>query len=354
MSKPKSGKIKLFLGAYVNFPNAQNINCDHIARYIDKDKFEVHTMYTDKMPINKQEYKELGIHLHRLIHHRFIWYWCKWLTMLFGRYDIYYLPKLETVDVSFAKMFRNKLYVSSIEGVVGEQISREDEDTYHYHNELMVDYFCISDCIRKSVEDIWNRESRVLYLGLDEPNESALVREEVRNVIWIGSVIDRKRPDCYLDCAKMFPKLNFVMIGDGDMQGHIESRIRLEEISNVTFLGRIANDQVYEELKKADLLLMTSDKEGLPKVIGEAMISGVPAIYINECYDVDYVVSGKNGFAVGNQGAMVEKIQYLIDNPNEFKSMSENAIESVQDYLWPNLITDYERYFTKVYNENKG
>lgn len=30
-------KIKIFLGGYVNFPNAQNINCDNIAKYLDND-----------------------------------------------------------------------------------------------------------------------------------------------------------------------------------------------------------------------------------------------------------------------------------------------------------------------------
>ena len=46
-------KIKIFLGAYVNFPNAQNINCDNIAKYIDKEKFDVHVMYTNKKQINR-------------------------------------------------------------------------------------------------------------------------------------------------------------------------------------------------------------------------------------------------------------------------------------------------------------
>lgn len=352
MSK-KNKKIKLFLGAYVNFPNAQNINCDHIAKYIDKEKFEVHTMYTDKMPINKQEYKKLGIHLHRLIHHRFIWYWCKWLTMFFGKYDIYYLPKVETVEEEFAKRFRKKIYVCSIEGVVGEQISIDNVRKSNYRNNLMNSYFSISNCIRDSVKKYWGRDSRVIYLGLDAPQKDVVVRKNIKTIIWIGSVIDRKRPEIFVDCARTFPQLDFVMIGDGDKQDDIKKQIKKENIMNLQYLGRIANDRVYNELRKADLLLMTSDKEGLPKVIGEAMVSGVPAIYINEYYDVDYVVSGVNGYAVKNKDEMIEKIQFLLDNPTEFENMSQKAIDSVQDYLWPVLIKDYEQYFLDLYSENK-
>ena len=45
-------KIRIFLGGYVNYPNAQNINCDYIAKYLSKDKFEVHTMYSSKKAID--------------------------------------------------------------------------------------------------------------------------------------------------------------------------------------------------------------------------------------------------------------------------------------------------------------
>ena len=101
-------KIKIFLGAYVNFPNAQNINCDNIAKYLDKDKFEVHTMYTSKMPIDKKRYKDMGIKLHRLWHRRIVWKWSKLWEMRRAKCDIYYLPKSEIMDEQFAKKHKGK------------------------------------------------------------------------------------------------------------------------------------------------------------------------------------------------------------------------------------------------------
>ena len=97
--------------------------------------------------------------------------------------------------------------------------------------------------------------------------------------MWIGSVIKRKRPEYFLECAKEFPNLKFVLIGDGDQFFYIQERIKKENINNVVCLGRIPNRMVYKVLKEADLFLMTSDKEGLPKVIGEAMSQRVP-VYI--------------------------------------------------------------------------
>lgn len=352
-------KIKIFLGAYVNFANAQNINSDNIAKYLDKDKFEVHAMYTSKMPINRKEYKGKGIILHRLWHRRIVWKWSKLFEMKRAKCDIYYLPKSEIMDVQFAKKHKGKgkVFISSVEGVVGEQIAADDTYQKTFFNELMDDYFSISGCVQESVKKCWNYDSEVLYLGVNQIAKEIADKKNVKNVIWIGSVIDRKRPKLLLECAKAFPNLNFTMIGDGYLSNEIVELIGKEKYTNVRYLGRIPNDKVYEELKNADLLLMTSDKEGLPKVISEAMMFSAPSIYINECYNVDYIENGVNGFAVKDVEEMKEKVQYLLDNPNVYQEMSKNAFDTIQKYTWSNLIKDYEEYFINVYNKygkNKG
>jgi len=37
-------KIKVFLGGYINYTNAQNLNCRAIAEHLNKDKFEVYAL----------------------------------------------------------------------------------------------------------------------------------------------------------------------------------------------------------------------------------------------------------------------------------------------------------------------
>jgi len=346
-------KIKIFLGAYVNFPNAQNINSDNIAKYLDKDKFEVHAMYTPKMPIDKEAYKEKGIILHKLWHRRFVWKWSKLHQMKKANCNVYYLPKSEIMDVTFSKKHKGKgkVFVSSVEGVVGEQIPADDMYQKTFFNECMDSYFSISACVKESVKKCWDYDSDVLYLGVNQIAKESVEKKEIKNVIWIGSVIDRKRPKLLLDCAKAFPNLNFTMIGDGYLSNEIVDLIEKENHTNVRYLGRIPNDKVYEELKSADLLLMTSDKEGLPKVIAEAMMFSAPSIYINECYNVDYIENGENGFGVRDVEEMKEKVQYLIDNPDVYQKLSKNAFDTVQNYTWSNLIKGYEEWFIKAYEK---
>lgn len=349
MKSPK--KIKLFLGAYVNFPNAQNINCDNIARYIDKDKFEVHTMYSDKLPIDKEKYKALGVRLHRLIHHRFIWYWCKLFTMLFGNYDVYYLPKMEQADRHLARLLRRKrATAASVEGVVTDSINNSDEFR-QYYTETMTSYFAISECIADSIRRQWGQAPEVIPLGVKAVNGQYSPRNQVSKVLWVGNIKANKRPLLLIECAKAFPELSFEMLGDGDMMDEVKKLISQYSLSNVKLFGRVPNEQVYEHLSSADLLLMTSEYEGLPKVIQEAAVCFVPSIYIGEHYTVDFIEDGVNGYKVLSLDEMKEKIRYLLDNPSEFQAMSKAANELIQPYLWPTLIKEYEDYFIKIYAE---
>ena len=199
----KGNKIKIFLAAYINFPNAQNINCEHIARYLDKDKFEVHTIYTDKMPIDKKKYKEQGIILHRLIHRRYIWFWSKLFTMWRVNADIYYMPKMEPMDKLFAKCNkgRKKLFVSSVEGVITET-TNNTPNVKEFFMKTMDDSFAISTCIAESVKKFWDTDMHVLPLGVEATRANIEGRERISTVVWNGSIIARKRHNIYLNVHK--------------------------------------------------------------------------------------------------------------------------------------------------------
>ena len=350
----KGNKIKIFLAAYINYPNAQNINCEHIARYLDKDKFEVHTMYTNKLPIDKKIYKEQGVILHRLIHRRYIWFWCKLFTMWRVNADIYYMPKMELMDKVFAKWGekRNRLFVSSVEGVI-TKTTNNTSDFQEFHTKIVDSSFAISQCIAESGRKFWEVNMPVLPLGVESNECDVNSRDALSNIVWVGNIKANKRPQYLIECAKQFPQMQFIMIGDGDMQSDIFHMIEEEKIENVILTGRIPNSKVYEYLKKSDLLLMTSEYEGLPKVIQEAAQCGVPSIYINENYSVDFIEEGVNGFGVTSLDEMIEKVQYLLDNPKEYQQMSSSAYQVIQKYTWKNLIKDYEEYFIEHYNKKK-
>ena len=90
--------------------------------------------------------------------------------MIFGNYDIYYMPKPDPAFRWFIKKFKNKrLLVSSIEGVI-TNTDNTTEDYWHkgYMIQNMYDVFAISDCIAESIEQYYGKRTVVLPLGVRE------------------------------------------------------------------------------------------------------------------------------------------------------------------------------------------
>ena len=72
-------------------------------------------------------------------------------------------------------------------------------------------------------------------------------------------------------------KFHFVIIGDGELKGHLQKKVKTEGLENeVTFLG--VRSDVPELLSGSDCMLMPSLHEGFPVVLVESQAIGVPSL----------------------------------------------------------------------------
>ena len=91
------------------------------------------------------------------------------------------------------------------------------------------------------------------------------------NVLWMGRLTRVKRPDRVIELAKHYPEVNFIMAGDGELREELEAKAD----ENVHFLGVQSSDEMFS---LADIVLLTSDSEGMPLTLIEGQMAGVPAI----------------------------------------------------------------------------
>lgn len=98
---------------------------------------------------------------------------------------------------------------------------------------------------------------------------------------------------------------------------------RLQEISNdhIQFLGTRTN--IYDYLACSDAFCLSSDYEGMPMSLIEAMLSGLPMISTPVCGALDVITNGKNGF--------VSKSHSLEDYKNAIKSFL-NKYEEISSF----------------------
>ena len=116
-----------------------------------------------------------------------------------------------------------------------------------------------------------------------------------------------------LDCAKRVdlairsfaqlataePSWRLLVIGDGSQASALR-RIcsELDLTTRITFLGHVPHNQMARIYNVADVLLLTSEKEGSPMVILEALACGVPVVATPSGGVSDLVRDGENGFTV--------------------------------------------------------
>ena len=235
------------------------------------------------------------------------------------------------------------MFIGSIEGNIAPGYN-DNVDYKQYYLKLMTKNFVISKCIMESVYQNWGVQYDVIPLGIDikhNPRET----NSVDRVIWIGSFIERKRPFDYLCLAEHFPNVSFVMVGSGPLLEKVNEYIKQHKMQNLLLLGRLDNEKVFDEISKSDLLVMTSENEGLPKVIQEAASCGVPTIYINKNYYVDFIENNISGIGVPTIESMIDSFAKLKNNTIAFQKMCIEARRSIENYQWNKLISKYESFF---------
>lgn len=144
-------------------------------------------------------------------------------------------------------------------------------------------------------------DTRSLYANRSRAavRASACTPEGVPVVLFVGSLSAEKRPDRFLRVVSkamaVQPDLHAWVVGDGPLRTATEKQARDDAriASGVRFLGVQSN--VADYMAAADMLLLTSDTEGVPGVLLEAGWTGLPVVASRVGGVPECVVDGETG-----------------------------------------------------------
>lgn len=131
---------------------------------------------------------------------------------------------------------------------------------------------------------------------------------KIKNLGFIGRLSPEKNPLLAIDIAS---KLNIPILiaGDGPLKSEVVLKVR-NGANNISFLGWQNPLDFY---KKIDCLIMTSEMEGLPNVILEALASGLPVIS-TDVGGISDVLSNTNSFLFNKNNLNIDNLKNFIDN----------------------------------------
>lgn len=207
----------------------------------------------------------------------------------------------------------------------------------------------------------------VYYNGYDKDNTDELDMELVNfinklrlssHIVGIVARLEvQKRIDVSLEIAKIFfqnhKSVYFLYFGDGPLENEMKALADKMGINNnVKFMGYIPNIKYY--IKYFDVLLFTSDWEGLPLTLWESMAAGVPIVStdvggIREIIEKEKcgLIFSKNALSEG--AAAIEKV--VLDK--ELKNrLGKNGLEAVKNkYNISSFIKSIEKIYDSIISE---
>jgi len=341
-------KIKVFLGGYINYTNAQNLNCRAVAEYLDKDKFVVFALTTH---FGKNERFEVNaFNCFRPFS------FSKHLGFLWGMLncDVAYLPKhIDTPlwMLKLAKLFKKPIF-TTIEGNVTDLslpnlialfgTENKMKNHFSYFNQV----FGISHFLIQETRSVISMNDIPLSLGVNVHQFNSKIAQKLRSIIFVGGLIKRKRVDEFLQLAEFYPQINFNIIGNGPEKDNLEKNIS----SNVVFHGVLSHAKMNAIFQQSDLMFLPAKSEGFPKVILEAASAGIASIVYNTYGASNWMKHRGNGFIVNDFHEVKAVVNELLNDSKLLQSISENTKELASGYNWENVIKDWEKVIVNLYN----
>ncbi|MEW2085272.1 glycosyltransferase [Streptomyces sp. NPDC005283] len=169
-------------------------------------------------------------------------------------------------------------------------------------------------------------------------------------VAYVGRITGIKRPDRFLAVARevrhAVPGVHFVVCGSGDFQPDPEAVAELGD--SLHLLGWRADvETVYAA---ADLVLLTSDNEGMPVSLIEAGLAGLPTVATNVGSVAEVVQDGTTGLLAGlSSGELARHTVTLLRDAELRREMGTQARTfTAQRFGEERLVADTQALYTSI------
>lgn len=187
----------------------------------------------------------------------------------------------------------------------------------------------------------------VLHNGVDErffrprrrPQGSGPEAHDALKVLFVGRMARQKNVPRLLRALQRCQDdlgltLDAVLVGDGEPLRSFESLAGRLGLDGVRFAGRQSPDQVAGWMDWADVLVSSSDREGMPLVVLEAMAAGVPVLATD--------VPGTRGLLadVGllvapTADALADGLAALVGDPALRARLADLGRAKAREHAWP-------------------
>jgi len=236
-------------------------------------------------------------------------------------------------------------------------------------NRVVDHVICVSEGVMDSLVSagVFAERCRVVHNGIDAKLRPRRSAEEVRAELGIkdgemlvgtaGSLIKRKRVHIFLEAISILKKkgqkIRGIVVGTGPEEGALKELTRELGLSEIiTFTG--FSDTALSYINAMDVFILTSEAEGLPRVILEAMLMERPVVAANVTGPAELILDNKTGFLVDGDSpdGFAKKVSNLLNSSDKRARMgSAGKKRVIEKFSIEGYVEGVEKSFKEVFDK---
>ena len=170
-------------------------------------------------------------------------------------------------------------------------------------------------------------------IDLGEMVGIAIKKEHEKKIVSVGRLISAKNQKMLINAFNIFhskySEYSLTIYGEGSERENLEKQIdELGLSESVSLPGTVKN--VNELMSNAEIFVLSSDYEGMPNALIEAMCLGMPVISTMVSGATDLIKDGENGLLVdcGDTDALVQAMTKMAGDEDFRLVCAKNAVKT--------------------------
>jgi phosphatidylinositol alpha-mannosyltransferase len=193
----------------------------------------------------------------------------------------------------------------------------------------------------------------VIPNGVDEKffyNEKRLPHKKTR-LLFVGRLSLQKNLFFFLNALNgISDNFQTTLVGDGELEDELKQFAKDLKLKNIYFVGRANGQKLINYYKRSDVFILTSEREGMPLVLLEAMAMALPIVATNVVGIRDVVINRENGYLVrqGDLEELQEALKKIDKDRQSYIKFSKTSRKLSNSYSWPSIDKSINKLYESV------
>ena len=244
---------------------------------------------------------------------------------------------------------------------------RSDPSQYSFVKKIIMKHYysksngfvCQSEFMKEYAEKTYNLKNVEVIPNPISKNQYSLDRCDKNNkIISVGRLVPQKNQKMLIEAFKCVsnkhPDYTLHIFGSGPLKNDLIKLIKDTKMENKIFIND-PQSEVIKNNRDAKIFVLSSDYEGYPNVLVEAMSNGIISISTDFSTKAarDIIIDRQNGFLINTND--IYKLSSLLDdimeNYDNYKYIEKEARKIIDKISIEKISKNWDNYINKIINK---